>query len=50
MISQMIVVGSTYWNLGYGRESGEVQGDAEAMRNMANLGESIAWMLGKLAE
>ena len=50
MISQMIVVGSTYWNLGYGREAGEVQGDAEALRNMANLGTNMAWVLGKLAE
>jgi multimeric flavodoxin WrbA len=49
-ISQMVVVGSTYWNLGYGREKGEVEQDAEALRNMANLGENIAWMLGKLAE
>jgi multimeric flavodoxin WrbA len=50
LISQMVVVGSTYWNLGYGREKGEVLDDAEGMRNMANLGENIAWMLGKLAE
>ena len=49
-ISQMIVVGSTYWNLGYGREPGEVQGDEEAMRNMAHLGTNMAWLLGKLAE
>jgi len=50
MISQMIVVGSTYWNLGYGREKGEVQEDAEALRNMAHLGRNMAWLLGKLAE
>jgi multimeric flavodoxin WrbA len=49
-ISQMIIPGSTYWNLGYGREKGEVQEDAEALRNMANLGENMAWLLGKLAE
>jgi multimeric flavodoxin WrbA len=49
-ISQMITVGSTYWNLGYGREKGEVQEDAEALRNMANLGQNMAWVLGKLAE
>jgi len=49
-ISQMVVVGSTYWNLGYGREKGDVQGDDEALRNMANLGENMAWLLGKLAE
>ena len=50
LISQMIIPGSTYWNLGYGREQGEVQEDAEALRNMANLGENMAWLLGKLAE
>lgn len=49
-ISQMVVVGSTYWNLGYGREKGEVQGDEEGLRNMRDLGESMAWLLGKLAE
>ena len=49
-ISQMIVMGSTYWNLGYGREPGEVQSDEEALRNMANLGTNIGWLLGKLAE
>jgi multimeric flavodoxin WrbA len=49
-ITQMITVGSTYWNLGYGREKGEVQGDEEAMRNMANLGQNMAWLLGRLAE
>jgi multimeric flavodoxin WrbA len=50
LISQMIVVGSTYWNLGYGREKGEVLDDDEGMRNMANLGTNMAWVLGKLAE
>ena len=33
-ISQMIVPGSTYWNMGYGLEEGMVEQDAEAMRNM----------------
>lgn len=48
-ISQMVVVGSTYWNLGYGREPGEVMDDSEALRNMANLGENLAWTLERLA-
>jgi multimeric flavodoxin WrbA len=43
-ISQMVVPGSTYWNLGYGREAGEVSGDAEALRNMRHLGQAIAWL------
>ena len=45
-ISRMIVPGSTYWNLGYGLHQEEVLGDAEAMANMKNLGENVAW-LGK---
>jgi multimeric flavodoxin WrbA len=49
-ITQMITVGSTYWNLGYGRDKGEVQDDEEGMRTMANLGANMAWVLGRLAE
>ena len=44
LMSGMIVPGSTYWNLGFGREKGEVAQDAEAARNMADLGQTIAWL------
>ncbi|EPR34281.1 NADPH-dependent FMN reductase [Alkalidesulfovibrio alkalitolerans DSM 16529] len=44
LMSQMIVPGSTYWNLGYGLNPGEVQDDAEALNNMRHLGETIAWL------
>ena len=44
LMSRMIVAGSTYWNLGYGLDKGEVLGDAEALANMQNLGENIAWL------
>lgn len=47
-ISEMVTVGSSYWNIGIGREKGEVEGDAEGMRTMARLGENMAWLLGKL--
>ncbi len=46
LMSGAIVPGSTYWNLGYGLEKGEVKNDAEALRNMEDLGKTIAW-LGK---
>jgi multimeric flavodoxin WrbA len=46
LISSMIVPGSLYWNLGMGREKGQVLGDDEALRNMNHLGQTIAW-LGK---
>ncbi|MFV0421088.1 flavodoxin family protein [Oleidesulfovibrio sp.] len=45
-MSQMIVPGSVYWNLGYGLNKGEVANDAEGMGNMQHLGEAINW-LGK---
>jgi hypothetical protein len=38
------VPGSTYWNLGYGLEKGDVAKDKEAARNMADLGQTIAWL------
>ena len=44
LMSSMIVPGSTYWNMGVGREKEEVLGDAEAMRNMDHLGKAIAWL------
>lgn len=47
-ISQMFIVGSTYWNLGFGREKGEVLNDSEGMNNMNNLGQSMAFLLKKL--
>jgi multimeric flavodoxin WrbA len=47
MMSQMIVPGSTYWNMGMGLDKGEVRQDAEGLNNMLNLGETIAW-LGKV--
>jgi len=48
LISRMIVPGSTYWNFGVGREKGEVENDAEAMANMKDLGETIAWLVKSL--
>ena len=48
-ISQMIVPGSTYWNMGYGLEPGQVAEDAEAMRNMGHLGLAIDWLGRALA-
>lgn len=47
-INQMIVPGSSYWNLGIGREIGDVNKDEEGIRNMRNLGENIAWLLKKI--
>jgi len=47
-ISEMVVVGSTYWNFGIGAEMGAVESDLEGVANMQNLGRNMAWVLGKL--
>ena len=49
-ISQMIIVGSSYWNIGMGREIGAVEGDTEGMQTMEILGKNMAWLLKKLHE
>jgi multimeric flavodoxin WrbA len=48
LISQMIVPGSSYWNLGIGRKPGEVSNDAEGLQTMKNLGKNMAWLLKKI--
>lgn len=48
LINEMIVPGSSYWNIGIGREKGEVLKDEEGMRTMKVLGENMAWLLKKL--
>jgi multimeric flavodoxin WrbA len=48
LISEMILVGSSYWNIGIGREKGEVEEDAEGMRTMKRLGENLAWVLDRI--
>lgn len=47
-ISQMIVVGANYWNMGIGREIGQVEQDEEGMATMSVLGRNMAWLLKKL--
>ncbi len=48
LIGQMIVVGSNYWNIGVGREAGEVEQDIEGVQTMKVLGQNMAWLLKKL--
>ena len=47
-IGQMIVPGSSYWNLGMGRHKGEVEKDDEGIKTMKDLGRNIAWLLEKI--
>jgi multimeric flavodoxin WrbA len=47
-ISQMIIPGSSYWNIGIGRERGDVDKDEEGLRTMRTLGQNMAWLLKKV--
>ena len=47
-IGQMIVPGSSYWNIGIGRAVGEVRDDIEGVETMKTLGQNMAWLLKKL--
>ena len=47
-INGMIVPGSNYWNIGIGRQPGEVNNDAEGVQTMKTLGTNMAWLLKKI--
>ncbi len=47
-INQVIVPGSTYWNMGFGRDKGAVKNDDEGIQTMKVLGENMAWLLKKV--
>jgi multimeric flavodoxin WrbA len=47
-INQMIIVGSSYWNIGVGREIGEVEKDEEGLLTMNTLGKNMAWLIKKV--
>jgi multimeric flavodoxin WrbA len=47
-ISEMIIPSSTYWNIGYGREIGDVEKDEEGIQTLKILGQNMAWLLKKL--
>jgi multimeric flavodoxin WrbA len=48
LIKQMFVVGSSYWNLGVGRQPGDVLDDQEGIQTFRNLGQNFAFLLKKV--
>lgn len=50
LISEMIVPGSSYWNIAIGREPGEVEKDEEGVQTMKVLGQNMAWLMTRLAK
>ncbi|MBP8785564.1 MAG: flavodoxin family protein [Synergistaceae bacterium] len=48
LINEMVIPGSSYWNVGYGLSKGDIQEDAEGVETLRTLGENMAWLLKKL--
>jgi multimeric flavodoxin WrbA len=48
LINQMIVPGSSYWNIGIGNKKGDVANDEEGLQTMETLGKNMAWLVKKI--
>ncbi len=48
LINDMVVPGSTYWNVGVARDPGEIEGDEEGLRTIDRLAENILWLDKKM--
>ena len=48
LINDMVVPGSTYWNVGVARDPGEIAEDAEGLATIDRLTENILWLDKKL--
>jgi multimeric flavodoxin WrbA len=44
----MIIPGSTYWNVAFGRDRGEVLKDSEGVRTARNFGRKLHWLCAAL--
>ncbi len=45
LLQDMFTVGSSYWNMAYGRLPAEVEQDEEGIETMKNLGKNMAYLL-----
>jgi len=48
MINDMVVPGSSYWNVATARDPGAVNDDAEALTTIDRFADNLAWLAGKL--
>ncbi|MDP4093453.1 MAG: flavodoxin family protein [Bacillota bacterium] len=47
-ISEMVVPGSSYWNMTLSRDPGDIFKDEEGIGTFENLGKNMAWLLKKI--
>ena len=50
LICDMIIPGSSYWNMSLSRDLGDAAKDEEGIRTMERLGENIVWLLGLIGK
>lgn len=50
LINDMIVAGSTYWNMVFGRMEGEVWEDTEGVETVRRFAQNVAWLVGALED
>jgi len=48
MINDMIVTGSSYWNIAFGAARGEVSEDREGLETVARFADNLAWLASKV--
>jgi multimeric flavodoxin WrbA len=50
LANHMIVPGTNYWNVGIGKDPGDVLKDEEGILTMQNLGKNMAWLIKKISK
>jgi len=50
LINQMVIPGSSYWNIGMGLAEKDVERDPEGIQTMKVLGQNMGWLMKKLKE
>jgi Multimeric flavodoxin WrbA len=48
LINQMVIPGSSYWNIGVGLAEKDVERDPEGIQTMRVLGQNMGWLMKKL--
>jgi len=48
LINDMIIPGSSYWNMSLALEPGDYEKDPEGVKTIGRLGENVVWLLEKL--
>ncbi len=48
LIGEMVVVGSSYWNVINALKPGDIEQDEEGLRTMQDLGRNMAWLIKRI--